>query len=30
MQIMNLPKLPAGPNSLDECVKTYLERRACW
>jgi hypothetical protein len=28
MRIMNLPNLPAGPNSLDECVKTYLERRA--
>lgn len=28
MRIMNLPNLPAGPNSLDECVRTYLERRA--
>jgi len=26
MRIMNLPKLPAGPTSVDECVKTYLER----
>jgi hypothetical protein len=26
MRIMNLPKLPAGPNSPDECVKTYLQR----
>ena len=26
MRIMNLPKLPAGLNSVDECVKTYLER----
>ena len=26
MPIMNLPKLPAGLNSVDECVKTYLGR----
>jgi hypothetical protein len=26
MRIMNLPKLPAGPTSVGECVKTYLER----
>lgn len=26
MRIMNLPNLPAGPNSVDECVNTYLER----
>jgi len=28
MRIMNLPKLPAQPNSPEECIKLYLERSA--
>jgi hypothetical protein len=28
MRIMNLPKLPAQPNSAEECIRIYLERSA--
>ena len=26
MRVMNLPELPVGPNSVEECIGLYLNR----